>query len=73
MHRVVDQISARSALPLLHIADPTGAANHARMLILETDRSIKEIAAEVGYKHVAHFSAAFRRRFGDAPSSFRKP
>jgi aspartate racemase len=32
MHRVADQISARSALPLLHIADPTGAAIQRRGL-----------------------------------------
>jgi AraC family transcriptional activator of pyochelin receptor len=45
---------------------------HARRLILETDRAIKDIATEVGYVHVAHFSAAFRKTFGLPPGRLRK-
>ena len=46
--------------------------DHARTLLLDRDRSVKEIAAEVGYAHVSHFSAAFRRRFGVPPTALRR-
>jgi AraC family transcriptional regulator, transcriptional activator of the genes for pyochelin and ferripyochelin receptors len=45
---------------------------HARALLLERERSVKEIAADVGYAHVAHFSAAFRKRFGMPPTALRR-
>jgi AraC-like DNA-binding protein len=45
---------------------------HAKRLVLETDRAIKDIASEVGYAHVAHFSAAFRQRYGVPPSDMRQ-
>jgi AraC-like DNA-binding protein len=44
---------------------------HARVLLRDRDRSVKEIAAEVGYAHVGHFSAAFRKRFGVPPTAMR--
>jgi AraC family transcriptional regulator of adaptative response / methylphosphotriester-DNA alkyltransferase methyltransferase len=33
--------------------------------------SVSETAALVGYRHPAHFSAAFRERYGVAPSAYR--
>ncbi|HSS38624.1 MAG TPA: AraC family transcriptional regulator [Polyangia bacterium] len=45
---------------------------HARALLLDRERSVKEIAADVGYAHVAHFSAAFRKRFGMPPTALRR-
>jgi AraC-like DNA-binding protein len=45
---------------------------HARRLILETDRAMKDIATQVGYVHVAHFSAAFRKIYGLPPGKLRK-
>jgi transcriptional regulator GlxA family with amidase domain len=44
----------------------------ARRMLVETDRSIKEIAAAIGYAHASHFSTAFRRQFGVTPSQQRE-
>jgi AraC family transcriptional activator of pyochelin receptor len=44
---------------------------HARALILESARPIKAIAADAGYSDVAHFSNAFKRRYGVPPSDLR--
>ena len=38
---------------------------------LRRGTSVSETAALVGYRHPAHFSAAFRERFGVVPSAFR--
>ena len=43
----------------------------ARYLLGETDKPIGEIAGLVGYKNVASFSAAFKKRFGYPPSGAR--
>jgi AraC-like DNA-binding protein len=45
---------------------------HARVLILDTDRPLAEIAREVGYTHPSHFSTAFKKKYGDSPSSLRR-
>lgn len=44
----------------------------ARQMIVEGDQSIGEIAVEVGFTGIAHFSRAFVQRFAATPSSFRK-
>ncbi len=44
---------------------------HARKELMNTERSMKEIANEAGYKHVHHFSTAFRKRFGITPARLR--
>ena len=36
------------------------------------DGSIQEVAAEVGYDDVYHFSKLFKKRFGMPPSKIRK-
>jgi AraC-like DNA-binding protein len=33
---------------------------------------IRDVARLVGYRNAAHFAAAFRRRFGISPASFRR-
>lgn len=40
-------------------------------LLMDTEDTIEKIAQEVGYASTAHFSAAFKRRFGKAPTRFR--
>lgn len=45
---------------------------HARMLILTTNKPIKEIASIVGYPLTTNFITAFRRRFGYTPGSLRR-
>lgn len=42
-----------------------------RMLLRETDRSIKDIASEIGYTHSTNFSIAFSKAFGKSPQQFR--
>ncbi|ULQ55452.1 AraC family transcriptional regulator [Flavihumibacter rivuli] len=43
----------------------------AREQLLQTNMSIKDIAMEAGYQHVANFTNAFRKRFGMSPSKWR--
>ena len=45
--------------------------DHARSLLRDSDRSIKDVAAAVGYAHASHFSTAFRRTFGMSPREYR--
>jgi AraC-like DNA-binding protein len=42
----------------------------ARGMLADTDLSIKEVAAAIGYAHASHFSTAFRRQFGVTPRDF---
>lgn len=44
----------------------------ARRMILEGDAPISEIALDVGFTGLAHFSRAFAQRFGVSPSSLRR-
>ncbi|MEZ4924880.1 MAG: response regulator [Saprospiraceae bacterium] len=41
-------------------------------LLLNTDKTISEIAFEVGFRHLQHFSTSFAEEFGKSPSSYRK-
>lgn len=43
--------------------------NKARQLLLEAQHSVGEVAALVGYKNGAHFTAAFKEKFGVLPSA----
>ena len=44
----------------------------AKQQLIETDRSIIDIALEVGYSSASHFSQVFKRQVGVAPSHYRK-
>ena len=46
--------------------------DQAHALIRETEIPLKQISARLGYTHVNHFSAAFRRVFGYTPGSLRR-
>jgi transcriptional regulator GlxA family with amidase domain len=46
--------------------------NHAHWMLLNTHRSVTQIALECGFADSAHFSRWFRREYGQAPSTFRK-
>ena len=46
--------------------------NAAHKAIAKSDTSLKQIAERLGYAHVNHFSAAFKKKFGYAPGSLRK-
>jgi AraC-like DNA-binding protein len=45
----------------------------AKRLLAETDRSITEIAMELGYSTSAYFTAVFHRETGTTPSEYRRP
>ncbi|MFP4299083.1 MAG: helix-turn-helix transcriptional regulator [Spirulinaceae cyanobacterium] len=42
----------------------------ARELLAEGEQSVAEVANAVGYSHLSHFAAAFRRKFGINPSMY---
>lgn len=43
----------------------------ARKLLLDTDKTVIEVAYECGYDYVSHFSNAFKRKYGIGPKEFR--
>lgn len=45
---------------------------HAATLLTETDKSLNEIAKEVGYESQSKFSSAFKEAYGMLPSEYRK-
>lgn len=44
----------------------------ARMLLLQTDKPIKAIHDEIGYRHLTSFITSFRKHFGVSPGSLRR-
>jgi transcriptional regulator GlxA family with amidase domain len=55
-----------------HVYVETKRIERAQRLMLETDMSLLEIALACGYCDAAHFSNAFRRANGMAPSLWRR-
>ena len=47
-------------------------AARAQLLLAETDLSVTEIGARVGYLSGSHFTKAFRSATGATPREFRK-
>lgn len=46
--------------------------DHARRLLMESDASVSQVAAAIGYTNISHFSAAFKTHHGVKPSALRK-
>jgi AraC-like DNA-binding protein len=46
--------------------------NYARHLLSDRNRNVSEAAFESGFESPSHFSRAFKRRFGKAPTELRK-
>jgi len=46
--------------------------HQARMLLLNSRKTVSEIAYDCGYENVSHFIRLFRKEFGDTPSGIRK-
>ena len=44
----------------------------AARLLLDTEKSVAEVAALTDYEHTSHFCAAFRRKHGVTPLEFRR-
>lgn len=82
----MEALSSRAALSANHLASvfrrytgrgPIDFLIHLRLgkagqLLVAGDRSIQEIAWEVGYEDAAYFSRLFRRHTGMSPSQYRK-
>jgi AraC-like DNA-binding protein len=47
--------------------------NHAMNLLSNTNKTVSETAFESGFESPSHFSRAFRRQFGRAPTAVRQP
>ncbi len=46
--------------------------HHAAAKLLNSKRTVKEIAGEAGYQHASDFSRTFKRLFGLTPQEFRR-
>ena len=46
--------------------------DRARVLLTETDLSIRQVADRVGYPDVYYFSKVFKKRFSAPPGRYRK-
>lgn len=46
--------------------------DRAKALLATRERSVTDVCMEVGFSSVGSFSALFARRFGEAPSAFRR-
>ena len=57
--------------PLMEYAQDKRLAE-AEKLLRETSLSVSEIAEQLGYSTLAYFSGCFRKKFGQAPSAYRK-
>ena len=64
MHRKAWNVSAGEHLRQLRLT-------RSEELLVTTDKSLGEIAAEVGYGHAATLAAAFRKRRGKTPGQYR--
>ncbi|MDR3251414.1 MAG: AraC family transcriptional regulator, partial [Tannerella sp.] len=45
--------------------------NLATRYLLDTEKTIQDIAELVGYEHQSHFSTAFKRKFAVSPQEYR--
>jgi AraC-like DNA-binding protein len=45
----------------------------AKRLLLYTDKSVKEIANDLGFTDLTHFSKFFKNQTGQSPTDFHKP
>jgi AraC family transcriptional activator of pobA len=45
--------------------------NIAKEKVLDTRKSISEIAYEIGFKHPSHFTRLFKQHAGQAPAEYR--
>lgn len=46
--------------------------DYARLLLINSTKSVNEVASDVGYKDISTFSSAFSAFFGESPSDMRK-
>jgi AraC-like DNA-binding protein len=63
--KILVGVSARQYQVLVKI-------EHGKIILLETDDYIWEVALSLGYEHAQNFSMEFKRRVGTAPRNWRK-
>jgi AraC-like DNA-binding protein len=68
--RTLQRLLAREHLTYSRLVSQARFA-FARELLDQTGLSIAEIAREAGYRHVSHFSRAFRNIAGVSPNQYR--
>lgn len=44
----------------------------ARQMLMEDDKTVKEVAYDAGFSNPKYFSTSFKKLFGESPSSYRK-
>lgn len=47
-----------------------GRLQAAQEMLREKDKSVTDVYVEVGFKNFSHFSSAFKRQYGIAPSNY---
>lgn len=45
---------------------------HVEALLINTNKSVTEIALETGYSHISNLTEQFKKKIGMTPSAFRK-
>lgn len=68
LSNIFRQLKSESPLAIIQ----TRLADEACRLLLFTDRSAKEIAAELGFDDAGHFSRFFKNQTGKSPTAFRE-
>ncbi len=56
----------------IHVFMMEHRLSQAHAALQQTDISIKQLAARLGYAHVSNFAIAFKRKFGYPPGNLRK-
>ncbi|MFW6600418.1 helix-turn-helix transcriptional regulator [Propionibacteriaceae bacterium Y2011] len=62
-------VAVHGVTPLRYVTERR--INHACTLLIDTDRSVTQIAAACGYRSVHYFSRAFKREVDQSPQLFR--
>jgi AraC-like DNA-binding protein len=75
-HFALNEFKLKHGFKVLFDTSPIRYLQHKRLefslfLLRETDKTIKEIADEVGYNHAANFTSAFVKAFGKPPVYFK--
>lgn len=68
LHRKMKSLTGKSTSQFIRFVK----MHQAKKLLETTDLNISEVAYRVGYKELAHFSAAYKEELGVSPSAVRK-
>jgi len=71
-HNGAEYTFSQVAFKLIVIWIPILILIKAKQLLLETGKTIKQIAKETGFRHSNNFTKAFSAYYGIAPNRYRK-